>query len=418
MDYFLSNIKTIKGLASNSSSPSDTFIITLADKRKMFVKLGVTPTAKLKSIVMKIDRDGEDTFDHMKALDYEGKVYGLVRKLIESNISSSFVYSYDYVSGIPYDDMIAFLSKGFKTKVEERFSRSMWYILLRKRDRPAFGSVITKGSSKKIPSEILKSITYDMLFTEIIEGKTMSSILQRKMIPVLPNKEVFNLMFQVCVACYSMWLYGITHNDLHDGNVFFEKLDKSKIILYKINGKSYYIETMYVAKLFDFDRAYSEQLGINKLLQGELCDKVSQCNKLIQNKDFIKFICYAYSVWFTEQDKPNIIDVLSNNDYGKKLLRSTYKNFRGCFLQTQQRMGIIESIPSKDYEKFNSMSDIIDNFYDTFVSIPTKISSIDEVYICDEKYVKKFSHTYSIDEKGIENEIKKVKKLKKTTTKK
>jgi hypothetical protein len=77
--------------------------------------------------------------------------------------------------------------------------------------------------------------------------------------------EFKQILFQVIYSLSVMDHFGIVHNDLHFGNVFVQELEKPKTLKFNIGKYRLNVTTKYLIKFFDWDRAYVESLGQNKL---------------------------------------------------------------------------------------------------------------------------------------------------------
>jgi len=107
------------------------------------------------------------------------------------------------------------------------------------------------------------------------------------------DRELWNVLFQISAACYTMSLCKLVHNDLHSSNIFIRDLGKETEFMYIINGYKIVIKTRFQPLIYDFDRGYTTKFGTNSLLNN-LCNKYSQCNMFVENKDIIKVLCYIY----------------------------------------------------------------------------------------------------------------------------
>ena len=123
----------------------------------------------------------------------------------------------------------------------------------------------------------------------------------------------------------------------------------------------YKIRTKFIPKIYDFDRAYNSTLENNPMLRGDICYKYSQCNYIVNNKDFIKIVCYLY------KDIPSIriklLDLISTNDTFRDIIKLVYVKFKGCFLQVPTKEHTIESMPLFVYKNCNHITTIINNIY-------------------------------------------------------
>ena len=100
------------------------------------------------------------------------------------------------------------------------------------------------------------------------------------------NVIIKKSIFQILVACYSLLLSGVAHNDLHAKNIFMRSHENFTTSNYVINDIVYTIENYYSPKLYDFDRSYA--VGYNNISLNN--NNSSQNNILLDPKDFIKIL--------------------------------------------------------------------------------------------------------------------------------
>ena len=84
--------------------------------------------------------------------------------------------------------------------------------------------------------------------------------------------EFASLTFQLFYAIYVLTLHGINHNDMHAGNVLFERLETPIILEYNIGERSVKFSTKYIVKLYDWDRSTKRNMKNRKL---DICDAPS-----------------------------------------------------------------------------------------------------------------------------------------------
>ena len=117
-------------------------------------------------------------------------------------------------------------------------------------------------------------------------GGIIANDLMKKM--PMSTYEYLALMFQILYVIVLMLRIGISHNDIHLGNVIVTPR-RNKFSLFNLeNGKTYDISphgTMYNCKIYDFDRA-SSIIGKNTALDKYgACAETGQCNRMDSQKD-------------------------------------------------------------------------------------------------------------------------------------
>jgi hypothetical protein len=293
-------IKTVKGLKSTSASPSDTWIVDFKDD----ITYNNKPISKG---FLKIFIDPENLEKMFKtpeklALKYELNIYKhIIDKIIKYKICPNFVKYISCGENCSYENLFNILKKlnistGKEIKPEDiiiKLNRNLYYIYKEKKDRPAI------ESSEILP--LLRPVHFDSLPLKyniiMLENMDDSMTLHTWLYtfarrPEEYDREIWNILFQIAAACYAMSLSKLVHNDLHSSNIFIKDLGKEEIFMYIINDRKIVIKTRYQPLIYDFDRGYTQKFGANSFLNN-LCNKYSQCNMFVENKDIIKILCYV-----------------------------------------------------------------------------------------------------------------------------
>jgi hypothetical protein len=227
---------------------------------------------------------------------------------------------------------------------------------------------------------------YNMILNEQISKHStkLTRLLQNTYTYADPKdfgKILFPIIFQIAVACYSMSLSKMVHNDLHSGNIFVEQLSDPVTSIYVINNKKYTIKSEFKVYLYDFDRSYCERFGNNPLLTGDKCEYNSQCNEYIENKDFIKSMCYFYKNLGLDFFKKLSFILLKDIKFEKTLIDMYDLD---CFFQS------IDQANQETYFKtnFNDMNTIIKKIADFLPMESSKIFDIEKrnINICNKDF--------------------------------
>ena len=180
---------------------------------------------------------------------------------------------------------------------------------------------------------------------------------------LIKHKDIENIwyiLFQICVACYSISLCKMTHNDLHLGNIFIEERDDVEKIVYVVNNKKYILYTKFKVFIFDFDRSYSQNLGPNIINY----DK----NIFIDNIDIIEVLCEVSNYINISMYKCLIANAIS-----KSINQAEYiskKGIKRCFLREK-------------YSNYNSSIQILENIGSYLPDIVTKRKIREYFYVCN-----------------------------------
>jgi hypothetical protein len=324
-------IKSIKGIASNSTSPTDYYSIKFKDNLSFnnkkvdegFLKLFISNNLNLN-----------------KALKYEGSIYELLSFIIRTKCCPFFSLSYVIGKNCDYNNIMNIIKKSEikdNYTLEKNFARNIYYLENKLKNRPAletenYETEISKDYIKKV-----KGYKYDFILSENIKGIKLRDYLEK-------NKEnirldifnnIYKILFQISIAMYTLSLCQISHNDLHLNNIFICGIPK-RTIYYTINSKRYKFTTDFIIKIYDYDRAYSTLFGNNESLYGERCQNYNQCNEFTNGKDML-YILYRLFILFSKMElmkgnmiKSNIIKSICPSNkklYNQLLTIHKYKKF-------------------------------------------------------------------------------------------
>lgn len=388
-------VTEVKGLASDSASPTDTWVLQLkpgvtynkTSVTSAFAKIFVSPKS-LKaylSIVGARLKDYDQLLLSLEALNYEIKVYEEIRaQILEPRVSPSFVLLYGHGTDCALNNVVDILNNNSPHIPFENFVRNIMYTLESKPGRPS----VNKGPGLPY-NKAFGNLQYNIMMNESSKGdEKFSDWFKGRS----DTKELWRVIFQVAIACYAMFCARLAHNDLHSGNIFIKDLGKEEMFLYRINGVDWVIKSRYLPKLYDFDRSYKKGY-INKLNEGYFCDVASNCNAIVEQRDFIKIMCYVCNnLNATTTNK--IISAIAPTLKGQQVLNDTYniedRGYKGCFLQTLQR-GKLVSLPDREYHNFNSLPIIIQNIHsytnDRFTVDEIKRNlNVNNIYCCNFSY--------------------------------
>ena len=293
-------VKNVNGLKSNSASPSDIWIIDAHDNvyyegqnvKKIFMKYFIDPDALIINAGQYVDGNQTTIIEAVTGLLYELYVYrDIIRPLIDNNICDNFVKFLGAGTVCDYSSLANSLNILNK---DEKLQRNITYMANLIPKRPSINSSILQYPIPRSDyfDVDAKDLKYMFILNEVIKPGTITlyEYLHK-------NSYIFPLdyMFQFVFACYSMFLAGLAHNDLHAGNVYVEQRDSPEVVTYVFgdNDESVTFETKIKIKIFDFDRSYSKGLGDNPFLTN-LCGMSGACNKVVKIKDLWKIFHGIY----------------------------------------------------------------------------------------------------------------------------
>lgn len=388
-------IEKVVGLKSNSASPTDTWILTFKDDTKYedtpinkgFLKFFIDP--------------GTLPYDYarlptLKGLIYEIKVYkDIIRPLVDLKICPNFIRYLGSATSCNYDSMIKILENNTylgdtpmlkqKDALEQSFQDNFNHMYAVKRGR---SSINTELPPKSQPAEDAKNYEYSLLVNETIKPDTFTLgnllIMIAKSGKKLETGE-WGAIFQVIIACYAMSLSKMNHNDLHPGNIYIEPYSNRINYILGSRMNVYSIKCGVIAKIYDFDRSYSNRLGNNPLLEPQSgLGQYSQTNQFIPNRDMVKIFGYVYTA-VGDEDKLKILGIVSKIE-GIDLLKNVYSS--GNFLRNPDNNN--NPLTPQEYElNFNTTEEILSNVASYAKSkvrnnqdVTSVLMNVDNLHIC------------------------------------
>lgn len=393
-------IQKVTGLPSNSASPSDTWLLEFKPGTKYidsigktieipraFCKLFIEPSSLEKwlsdgSITMEMVKMWNPRFLALQGLEYELQFSEFVQNnIINSRKSPHFVRTFSIGKSCKFEDLNKTLKRGGISYSDATLARNMYYSLNLFSTRPSISNP-TLTSWPKDWSEF----NFAFLLSQQVDSRWSKTF--EKWILSVNNEpdflaSLFLVLFQICQACYALYSERACHNDLHAGNVWVStRPDVKKNVKYVIGSKNYVFSNVTIlSRLFDFDRAYAESLGPNPILESGICPKHGQCNKIIEPKDFIKFLCYATRLM---RDQPPLF---------QQKIKSILVE-RGKLTESGALFGKLEiakcfpsneALPDESFREFPSYPTLLDNIYQLWLRYSTDIPA-DDVHI-DEQFV-------------------------------
>jgi hypothetical protein len=281
-------VKSVEVLDSSTSrSLSEQWILTFKDD----VNYEDSP---VKNAFMKFFVDKQfstESKTYTDALKYEIRVYkNIIRPIVDFNICPNFVRYLGSGEMCNETDMTKVLDDEGKDNFSERmFTKTH-------RGRYGDGLVFPFDYSKQETN-----IKYNVLITELAKDKTFYDFMTENSDPDVLQ----DLIFQTLIACYVMSLAGLMHNDLHLNNIFVEEQEERDMYYdLIIDGEKNVVKLpnqKFIVKVFDFDRSYSKNLGVNTFLDGY--------DEFIPQKDMAQFLSYIISL--KQFDPEELINIMS-----------------------------------------------------------------------------------------------------------
>jgi hypothetical protein len=254
-----------------------------------------------------VDKGLYISYRNRLGLLYELQVYKHIRKnLIDVNICPFFNYMYNYGINCSYNDMLGLINS--TSDAELKFKRSNYFMLeLNNQDenRPPIdldeNIIMYEDYMNRIKRDN-DPFTYNFSIIEKNKGKKFLQFLYD-----IEDSTNFNIvlpvLFQIMFACRALYLSGITHNDLHQGNIFITQLKENvnmQLCSYENKTKNCYtMLTNQMIYIYDFDEAYCKSLGNNEKLFQEAFIKGNFTNKLVEIRDMLRVLIDLYNLYKT-----------------------------------------------------------------------------------------------------------------------
>ena len=293
----------VNGLSSNSSSPTDTWIIDTKQDvyydnervDKIFLKYFIDPY----SLPPQIKNNQKELYKDIQGLRYEVSMYrDVIRPLLDYKISPHFVKYYGSGYSCNKSNMInTLIEAGFsEDEAKNGLKNNTLYIGNKWKKRPKIQKSMKIDPVWFTDPEIFYNknsdidVNYTLLMNEVIPQNaiTYSELFNNT------SSDLFRFLYPVFYSCYCMSLSKANHNDLHFGNIYVIPRASSKVIRYDVEDfDPVYIKSSYDIKIYDFDRSYSEKLGINIGNMVKYKEETGARNTFVPIKDFYKvFMMY------------------------------------------------------------------------------------------------------------------------------
>jgi hypothetical protein len=389
-------VKSVTGLASNSSSPTDTWILAFkpgvryqpGEKQveKGFMKWWISPSSVSSS---------SRYLPALEGLKYEISLYrDVIRPLVEHNVSPNFVQYLSSSQKCTLGNMSQLLKGGrtllSDTKVNNNIRRAVEFMMTR---QPRDGRVNRPSTTSDIEVVLPNAVSIpsiwkaSYLITEAVRADTLTFGDWLKQNTNSP--EFWGLLFQAVAAIYAMQCAQMTHNDLHNGNLWVEKLKKPRQVLYVYGGKCYSFLMKHIVKVFDFDRSYAKQVKANKLLSGSICNAFSQCNRLSGKADLYRLFCGI--IKSIVSNNVNLAWSLENmiSDHSqytpKEIMELFAEEDYYCQSARKDSNGIPKALPIEVIEKLPSVEDLLGAIAVKagYVKKSGSATRAEDVYVCD-----------------------------------
>ena len=298
--------KLVGGVASNSASPTDVWILEdIKTDRKYVGKLFISSSDPA-------DYGGDHRRNEL--LQTEAETYKYILEKIPKN-SMFFVRYIDY-RVMDINGVIDLLLTNKDVSPEEllfNLRESLRYMVNRRRTRK---SIVSKSKPEPVSFSGYLKHTFGLLILPYITGKTMYSFFSPK--HYIESCAVSSaLLFATSILAG----IGVSHSDMHWDNIFVAKGCYPHYYIY-YKSTLFKILSRYVPLLFDYDRSTRKDKPNEAL---ERYEGVGNCIKFHENIDLMRFVCKAREYF------PELLNFIKNKDF-QKMIRETATS---CYLPLQ-----------------------------------------------------------------------------------
>jgi len=324
----------VKGLSSNSASPTDVWFLTLQPNTKYGDTL-VTGDVSLKIYLnpnMKsLELNGKKIpKNNTKELLYETNVYEhVIGPMLEYKINPHFVTFYGSADNCSFAQLFNILEDKTANKIndeiidnnllEKLFIRNTIWMGTSKSNRPSINNPsFSRCDPKEIDHVLAKKdlLKYNMIATAKSQETTLYNWF-KKHNNKFPDSLAEVAIIQIVSALASLELFECAHNDLHRGNIFVNEFENDKIITYVSNNDFVYsIDSNICVLLYDWDRSYVSCLGQNSANTKSMCKYYSGCNEYVPSRDILKIFV-------------SILRDITDNKYKMGIMSSIFMNGGG-----------------------------------------------------------------------------------------
>ena len=307
--------KSVVGLSSNSSSPTDVWILTLQPGTK-YGNLQVTGEVVLKIF---ISNSNIPVIKESPEIVYESSIYEyIVQSMFAYYINPHFIPYYGRAINCNVDQLVNIIRSNNTQINEDNIYAAIYYNTIyygfkeRKKNRSSVTDLLTKlpdltSNEMTLLIDNSDNFGYGMIATAKANGNTFKDFFKSNKVTftnqtdgssfLFPSEDNMLVIIQIVSALCALEGFECAHNDLHGGNIFVNTKPPTElpfVYTYTSEGTTYMykLNTDKNASIYDWDRSYCPLLGDNDKNTDIRCNIGMNCNEFIPGRDILKILTY------------------------------------------------------------------------------------------------------------------------------
>lgn len=115
------------------------------------------------------------------------------------------------------------------------------------------------------------------------------------------NEFLLDVLSQIAYTLIVFRRFGFIHNDLHDANVFVNRVDPPHRAEFKMDDGSVHVrDVRYFVQIYDFDHGskvatkHDPTVIYNTMLRSWACRELGECNEFLENRDWFNILYYIW----------------------------------------------------------------------------------------------------------------------------
>jgi hypothetical protein len=181
--------------------------------------------------------------------------------------------------------------------------RNLMYLVARQDNRPSITTPIATPSALQLNAYLKRAPKRaNMVLTESMAGRETLGEWIKSHPNCITNDsnnpfsdDMWRIVVQAASACYAMSSQGLVHHDLHDGNMFIDVPAPNTRLVQRVGDVTVVYDNLRVMpRVYDFDNAWSKELGANAGLDADRCVHYAFCNQAYDNFDVLKLFSMLF----------------------------------------------------------------------------------------------------------------------------